>query len=431
MFGLRRFAWIVLGVLLGYLGPTEAAGDISRSAEAPTRQILVMIREHPIRHYFPGAGYAGAYEPDRESPGVRDIAASLARIHHFRLISHWPMPSLGVRCFLAEVDQGQESTATVARLASDPRVESAQVVQLFHMLGHQDAYYGLQTSAARLHYDQLHKLATGRNVRIAQIDTGVEVAHPDLQGQTTAPINLVDDVPYAAEAHGTEVAGIMVAKADNVVGIVGIAPGAKLVPLRGCWEDRSDGHTAVLCTSFTLAKAMQTALSSQVRVINLSLAGPPDQLLERLIDKAVAGGAVVVAAVDPQQPTNSFPASLPQVVAVVTDGAGGAGSAISAPGERVLTTTPGGSWGFVSGSSFAAAHVSGLAALLIELSPAMTSAGFRSILRQYGQPVSGRGESMINACAMLAHVAGDPGCDCCGTLASPARPPQQTERRPS
>ena len=77
----------------------------------------------------------------------------------------------------------------------------------------------------------------------------------------------------------------MVGRADNSVGIVGVAPDATLLPLRACWPDQADSDTA-LCSSFTLAKAIQFAVDQRVRVLNLSLGGPRDRLLERLIDRA-------------------------------------------------------------------------------------------------------------------------------------------------
>src|SRR5207342_1389762 len=125
-------------------------------------------------------------------------------------------------------------------------------------------------------------------------------------GQLSEAKNFVDGSRYGAESHGTGVAGIIAAKADNGIGIVGIAPGATLTPLRACWEAEGQSGTA-LCSSFTLAKALQYALSGPTRVLNLSLGGPQDRLLERLLDKAIDQGIVVVGAVDPAHPEGSFP----------------------------------------------------------------------------------------------------------------------------
>jgi subtilisin family serine protease len=371
---------------------------------ATERQILVMLKESPVRHYRPGSFPQPSYGSGPAPMSQLRTAQQLAREYGFQLVSDWAMPSLGVRCFLGEVPAGQAPREMALRLAADSRVESAQPVQVFRSLGHNDAYYELQTSAKVLKLDELHQIATGKHVSVAQIDTGVDLTHPDLDGQLSEAKNFVDGSPYRAESHGTGVAGIIVAKADNGIGIVGIAPGATLMPLRACWE--AEGKSgAALCSSFTLAKALQYALSRPTRVLNLSLGGPQDRLLERLIDKAIDQGIVVVGAVDPTHLEGSFPASHPGVIAV-----GSAGTAITvngevlAPGEHVLTTTPNGSWGFLSGSSFAAAHVSGIAALLLERSPKLKPRQVSLIFRQHVYETADQG-SVVDACAALASVS--------------------------
>src|SRR5206468_548036 len=84
----------------------------------------------------------------------------------------------------------------------------------------------------------------------------------------------VDAREAVAELHGTAVAGIIGARADNSVGIVGVAPEAGLMALRACWQAPPD-ESAAVCSSFTLAKALQFAIDNNAKVINLSLGGPP------------------------------------------------------------------------------------------------------------------------------------------------------------
>ena len=341
------------------------------------------------------------------------------------------MPAIGVRCFLAEVEAGQTPVEVATRLAADPRVESAQPVQVFRALAHDDPYYELQTSAKSIRLDELHKLSTGKNVLVAEIDTGVDLRHPDLQGQLTEAKNFVDGTEYAAEMHGTSVAGIIVAKADNGIGIVGIAPGARLMPLRACWQKAQDAGSA-LCSSFTLAKAIQYALTQHAQVLNLSLAGPRDRLLERLIDKAIEQGSTVISALDPEAPAASFPATHPRVIAVASAGASTSFSgAILAPGDRILTTTPNASWGFVTGSSFATAHVTGLTALLLELSPRLKAKDVYTLLYEHSYPAPASADSsLLDACAMLARLSERHGCACCGADADP-RARRQVGSNPS
>jgi subtilisin family serine protease len=310
------------------------------------------------------------------------------------------MPSIGVRCFVAIVHPGDSTSALVARLTQDPRVESVQPQQLFRTLGTLKTNLPAQSGSQSMQVAALHRLATGRAVKIAQIDTGVDLSHPDLHGQLADAQNFVESSIFQAEVHGTAVAGIIVAKPHREIGVVGVAPGAQLVPLRACWEPVDGGAAA--CTSFTLAKAMQFALSERVRVINLSLTGPPDRLLERLVDRAVADGITVVSALDPAHP--GFPGTHHAVVAVANDAAPGVGGVVIAPGTDVMTTAPGASWGFFSGSSFAAAHVSGIAALVLQVSPGLSPVQVRELLRRHTQ-ASEEGPARLDACAALAQAA--------------------------
>lgn len=394
------------------------AQDGAVTATVAARQILVMLKDIPLRHYQPNAGYGAAYRADTPSARVIAAAEAVSRQFRLRLISHWPMPAIGVRCFLAEIAPGETAPEVAARLANDPRVESAQPVQVFRMLARNDTYYGLQSSAQALHLDRLHEIATGRRVRIAQVDTGVETSHPDLSGQLAEPVNLVEDSDYRAELHGTAVAGVMVARADNDAGVAGIAPGATLLPLRACWEE-AGAAPEVLCTSFTLAKAIQYAISGRAQVLNLSLSGPDDRLLRRLIEQAAAQGMAVVAATDPLAPDGGFPARLPQAMAVGSAARALPAGAIRAPGERILTTTPNASWGFLSGSSFAAAHVSGIVALVLEVAPRMPPRELSALLRKHSpRDKAGNGVGVVNACELLAQVARKTGCACCAAVAA-------------
>jgi len=395
-------ATFVTGAACSSLDPSKV--ESPAPGIATERQILVMLKESPVRHYRPGSFPQPSYGSGPAPASQLRTAQQLAREYGFQLVSDWAMPSLGVRCFLGEVPAGQTPGEVASRLAADARVESAQPVQVFRALGHNDAYYELQTSAKVLKLDELHQMATGKGVSVAQIDTGVDLKHPDLDGQLLEAKNFVDGSRYRVESHGTAVAGIIVARADNGIGIVGIAPSATLTPLRACWE-AEDQPGSALCSSFTLAKALQYALSRPTRVLNLSLGGPQDRLLGRLIDKAIDQGIVVVGAVDPVDLEGSFPASHPGVIAV-----GSAGTAITvkgevlAPGEHVLTTTPNGSWGFLSGSSFAAAHVSGIAALLLERSPKLKPGQVSLIFRQHVYKTAEQ-SSVVDACAALASVS--------------------------
>jgi subtilisin family serine protease len=199
-----------------------------------------------------------------------------------------------------------------------------------------------------------------------------------------------------AEQHGTGVAGIIAARPNNSLGIAGVAPDARILGLRACWERPHGGST--VCDSLSLAKALNFALETHADVINMSLTGPRDRLITTLISLAIARGSTVVAAIDEQRPDSSFPALIDGVIPVADERLSARGMGVYiAPGLDVPTTEPEGKWSLVSGSSYAAAHVSGLAALLRQLSGNhITNAQATSIFGPRGP---------IDACAAVARLS--------------------------
>ena len=365
----------------------------------------------PPPHFRPDANYSSSDGWRFGRDARRRIAEELAGKHSLKLIADWPMPALGVDCFVMEVQADHSAARLVERLSQDPRVESVQPMSLFRVLGHNDPLYPLQPSAKLWHLAELHEVTTGKDVLVAEIDTGVELDHPDLHGRVSLARNFVDGSPYVAETHGTAVAGIIAARADDGIGIAGVAPQARLMALRACWQEGSDS-AAAFCSSFTLAKALQFALDQSARVINLSLGGPRDRLLERLMDVALAHGVTIVSAVDPQIGDGGFPASHAGVLAVAGDEARDVrADFLLAPGRDIPTTTPGGRWSFVAGSSFAAAHVTGMVALLRQLVPQIQPWQVHDALAPAGAPGSAAARPlMIDAWAAIARAAATCAC---------------------
>ena len=196
------------------------------------------------------------------------------------------------------------------------------------------------------------------------------------------------------------------------MGIAGIAPEAKFLALRACWQAADDA--AAYCSSFTVAKALQFALDENAQVINLSLGGPRDRLLERLLDTALSRGITIVGAADPDIDNGGFPASHRGVLAVAgDDGHDVAGDILLAPGRDIPTTMVGQKWGFVTGSSFAAAHVTGLVALLRELAPNLRPQQVRETLAPQAlrEAVDGA-RVIVDACAAVSRTAGTCACAC-------------------
>lgn len=383
--------WLsLLALLLGcFASPAHA------QAEEAQRQVLVML-QLPKAHYRPDGSYAGTYGEGVGRQSRQQVAQSLARAHGLEMRSEWAMPLAGVDCFVMRLPDGDtRSPAQVAEAVSgDKRVAWAQPVSLYRAQGsQQEPLYAAQPAASQWHLAELHQLATGKGVRVAVVDSGVETSHPDLTGQVVFNENFVDNRAPPAEGHGTAVAGIIAARADNGAGIAGIAPHARLLALRACWQAAAD---QTLCSSLGLAKALYAAIQQSAHIINLSLGGPDDKLLALLLDQAQARGATVVAALPGSG--GPFPANHPGVL-VVGSAPPLPQGAVLAPGRDVPSTAVGGGWSLVSGSSFAAAHAAGLLALVRELDGTRGAMVLKTALVTAAQ---GR----IDSCATLARHTG-------------------------
>ena len=398
---IRRLVAVLFLLAAGCGVAASSADDIQNASGTDTvQQVLVLLRMPP-QHFRPGEGYSGGYVDGIGRSARRRVATQLAREHGLTLASDWPMPLLGVDCFVMTVP-GERAAESVALLLSrDPRVEWAQTTNVYRAKGYNDPLYSVQPVAYAWGLSDLHEIATGRKVRVAVVDSGIDEQHPDLAGQVAISENFVDRRRYAAEQHGTAVAGIIAARANNGVGIVGVAPDARLLALRACWQETAQD---TLCTSLSLAKALHFAIAHDAEVINLSLSGPQDKLLRKLLDAALARGISVVTAVDSTLPDGGFPASHLGVVAVAGEPSTSLSSGVLvAPGRDVPTTLPGARWGLVAGSSYAAAHITGLLALLRERGP--PRAGTPLVA---GVVRLAAGE--IDACATLMPVAGGNTC---------------------
>jgi subtilisin family serine protease len=356
--------------------------------------------------------------PPGPPPVWARTSAELAEIFNLRIIYAWTMASIGEHCVVFEVPAGRSARDLVRRLSLDPRVGSAQAVETFTTLasqGKKDPYLHLQHSYQTLRLDRAHRLATGKGVRVAVVDTGVDFDHPDLRERVTVANNFVErgERTFTTDVHGTTVVGLIAASVNDV-GIVGVAPGAEVYALKACWQEPPAAREAV-CDSYTLAKAMDFAITKGAQVLNFSLGGPPDPLLGRLIGVALSKGIVVVAANG--GPSRDFPASRQGVIGIIgSDDLKGAlampaakapeGAGLAAPAVDILTTIPKGSYDFFSGNSLAAAQVSGLAALLLEKDPKLTPARIAEIVRKTARPLNPTHVLQVDACAAVAAVAG-------------------------
>ena len=401
----RLACWLALlvGGDAAAVAPIEGPPAVGDAAH----QILVMLRLPPP-HYRSGANYGGGYADSAGGAARRRVAEHLAEEQGLTVLSGWPMPAIGVDCYVLQVPPGADIGEVVRRVSQDRRAQWAQPMNLYRALeshvaaaaGNSKAsLYTLQPSAKLWKLDEMHKVSTGSGVRIAVIDSAADVTHPDLLGRIDTERNFVDAREHVAEAHGTAVAGIIGARADRGAGVVGIAPQSRLLALRACWEESA---ARTLCSSFTLAQALQFAVADDAQVINMSLSGPDDPLLARLIDAAIERGATVVGAVDDAAADGGFPASHRGVLAV--SDRSGKTSVLSVPGDDVPAPAPGGRWNFVSGSSFAAAQMAGAVALVDSVAPASAMRQSAAWIRFPASSADGTA-GYVDVCATLQRSA--------------------------
>lgn len=409
---------ILPGILLAALGVLlPAAGQAMHTDpgyESDSRHILVTFNAPaPLLGRRAGSGFKGygntAYTTHATA---RYLTRELADQYSLQVIDDWPMDVLNVHCVLYRLPDSGEPGRIIAALRLDPRVESVQQMRHFRLQSaaqpvYNDPYHELQRSWWGASLAAAHRLSTGKNVKVGIIDTAVERGHQDLRAALATVKRFVpEERGSEGDYHGTSVAGIIAAQAGNGVGIVGVAPDAKLYALEACWSTQR-GYAE--CDSFTLAKALSWAINENLQVVNLSLAGPNDPLLGRLIDAALKRGISIVAA-DGAQDNLSFPASVPGVIAVreaeeYDASVGRSKEVLYAPGRDIMTTVPWGTYDFVSGSSMAAAHVSGLVALLRSYDPSLSGAGVQKLLEQALNVSQDRNDktayASIDACSLL------------------------------
>jgi subtilisin family serine protease len=398
------------------LAACAAAGPKNHEATASTsdgaaRQILLTVRQPDSL----ALGLTGAptqrYAQRRYGPppSVERILTQLAREHRLERVDGWPIASLSVYCEVFAVTDDRSLDAVIAELKADTRVELVQRMNVFETqaAGYDDPYADLQTGSTQMDVADAHRLATGRGVSIAIIDSAIDASHPDLHGRVRVARNFVDagPAPRGGEVHGTAIAGIIASGANNRVGIIGVAPDVTLASLRACWAVTRDS-VAAQCSSFSLARALQVAMDLKPNVVNLSLAGPDDPLLDRLLDEMIARGIIVVAA-QPEHGQNGreFPSSHPRVLAAhsaadVLDSS--SPYVLGAPSTDVLTTTPGAQYAFLSGNSLAAANTSGVVALLMERDPHLDVARIAEVLTD--TTTRAEGGASINACRALERL---------------------------
>lgn len=248
-----------------------------------------------------------------------------------------------------------------------------------------------QYVVGKMHLTEAHRVTGGDDVLVAVIDSRIDTGHPDLAGVIAGEYDTLGGASKP-HAHGTAMAGAIAAHSK----LIGVAPKVRLLAVR---TFAGEGESAQ-GTTFNILKGLDWAAGQGARIINMSFAGPADAMLRDMLDKAHARGLVLIAAVGNAGPRSPplYPAADAHVIGVTATDANdrllpqanrGRQVAVAAPGVDILAVAPDGQYTLTSGTSVAAAHASGVAALLLARNPNLTPDALRRTLVRSAQPVPG------------------------------------------
>jgi hypothetical protein len=423
--------WFALATLVALAGCAALPRDdatAARMANAATdveRLVIVTVengataglrRPGSTRPAYSAASY-------QASDAARATMQQLASAYGLTEVTAWPIRALQVHCAVFRIAADATRESVLRQLADDRRVQLAQPMNSFasSTVSYNDPYLAVQSGFRSIDAGAAQQWSRGDKVRVAVIDTGIDAAHPDFAGRVVVRRNFVDRdaTRFGQDRHGTAVAGIISAAANNRRGIVGIAPGVQILALKACWQLDAGGEAA-RCDSLTIALALAAALDEQAQVVNLSLTGPRDPLLNALVAAGSKRGVLFVGAAPADASADSFPAAAPGMIAVDVAGAGRARAGVlHAPGRDVVTLVPGDRYDFLSGASLAAAHVSGTVALLLARDRHLDRDAIHRLLARSGmRGATTAGDASINACAALAELLKTSGCPAADPLAA-------------
>jgi len=385
----------------------SAAASAPASATAATRSLATPTPASVVNNRFPGTSadaldarlftvpMAGEtrYVPHEIVVGVpaglpAEQIADIAHRHGLAPVAGGAFAADGITLQRWRITDNRPLGDVIHALAAETGLQSAQPNFRFKLaqaagLTEQPADgFSAQYAPEKLHLTQAHQLSSGAGVTIAVIDTGIDRTHPELAGVFAASFDAIGS-KEPPDAHGTAIAGAIAAHGK----LVGVAPGSRLLAIRAFSTVGADAEA----TTLTIVRSIQWAVAHGARVINMSFAGARDPLIGRALAEARRRGIVLIAAAGNGGPNSPplYPAADANVIAVsatdiddhLLDVANrGQQIALAAPGVDVLLPAPRARYQLATGTSFAAAHVAGIAALMLAKNPRLTPDDIRAEL---------------------------------------------------
>jgi thermitase len=252
-----------------------------------------------------------------------------------------------------------------------------------------DASYNQQWAPAKINAPMAWDVTTGSaTITLAILDTGIDLTSQEFSGRVVPGYNFIGEDTNVQDdhGHGTHVSGIAAASGNNGVGIAGLAWNISILPVK-VLSGSGEGYVSDLIAGIDFAR------ERGAKIINISLGTSTfSELLQEAVNRAIDAGVLVVAAAGnsgTESNAPSYPAAFPGVIAVAaTDSTdvrapystSGSYVSIAAPGTGIYSTYPGG-YATMSGTSAAAAHVSGMASLIWSQNPALKASDVFETIR--------------------------------------------------
>ena len=357
----------------------KAAAQLAPAPAVPTR---------------PDSGVPAAdehrYLPDEVLFELRpDVAPQtadrIAQRERLRQLAAQPLALMGTTMYRYRIVDKRSVATMVAALEADPRIAAVQPNYVYALQGERDGGFAdAQYVIPEMHLTEAHAISNGAKTLVAVIDSGVDRNHPEISNAIKESFD-ADGAKGDPALHGTAVAGIIAADAE----LTGVAPQARLLVVRAF---AATGSTAAARgTTYDIRLGIEWSELHGARVVNMSFAGPPDPAMSRELADGARRGVVFIASVGNEggsaQPL--YPAADANVIAVTATDRSDAVfkdanpcsvACVAAPGVDVLVAEPGDAYGFLSGTSMAAAHVSGVVALMLDANPTLEPKAIRDLL---------------------------------------------------
>lgn len=329
--------------------------------------------------------------------------SALQQRHRLTRLEQQTSQLAGTTLYRWRIPDRRSVRTVVQQLEADNAVVTAQPNYLFALQQAEAKTEGdpAQYELAKLHLLQAHALARGSQIRVAVIDSAIDTAHPDLAGAVADSFDAIateKSPPAKPHKHGTAIAGLIAARGK----LMGAAPEAQILAIRAFDPDGASANA----TTFAILKGLDWAAAHEARIINMSFAGPNDPAIHRSLEAAHKKGIVLIAAAGNAGAKSPplYPAADANVIAVTATDASdklfeasnrGKHIAVAAPGKDVFVAIPDGGYELSSGTSYSAAEVSGIVALMLEAKDDLTPDQVRTILMATAKDLGPKGRDSL------------------------------------